>query len=163
VEDQNQGGAPGAQRGRTTLIVIFVRRHNARCEEDGPGQLCSAVTEAAGRRDCLRAGAGVTAWRQGPAPVRDCARGSGPDCRPAAVSAPSAPPRRRASARCLRSPLGDPCLCLESGRARPPGTPGGRALEDLRRESCHSSGRAGRSQADHSRPPAANAHHQCDH
>src|SRR5436190_7589156 len=26
VEDQNQGGAPAAQRGRRTLIVIFARR-----------------------------------------------------------------------------------------------------------------------------------------
>src|SRR6266516_6739489 len=44
VEDQNQGGAPAAQRGRTTLIVIFARRHNARRGEDGPATGAGAVT-----------------------------------------------------------------------------------------------------------------------
>ncbi len=36
VEDQCQGGAPAAKRGRTTLTVIFARRQDARREEDGP-------------------------------------------------------------------------------------------------------------------------------
>jgi hypothetical protein len=35
-EDQCQGGAPAAERGRTTLTVIFARRQDARREEDGP-------------------------------------------------------------------------------------------------------------------------------
>jgi len=45
VEDQNQGGAPAAQRGHTTLIVIFARWHNARREEDGLAALAGVVTE----------------------------------------------------------------------------------------------------------------------
>jgi len=41
--------------------------------------------------DRLRAGAGLTAWRQRPAPVRCRARGSGPRCRLPAASAPFHP------------------------------------------------------------------------
>jgi hypothetical protein len=43
VEDHSQGGAPAAQRGRTTLTVIFARREDARREEDGPANSCGAV------------------------------------------------------------------------------------------------------------------------
>ncbi len=64
MEDHNQGGAPAAQRGRTTLIVIFARRHNARRGEDGPATGAGTATRGALRRVAgLAAGAGVTAVR----------------------------------------------------------------------------------------------------
>src|SRR5579859_6025320 len=58
VEDQCQGGAPAAKRGRTTLTVIFARRQDARREEDGSVRYAGAVT---GQREGLShrpAGAG---------------------------------------------------------------------------------------------------------
>jgi hypothetical protein len=49
VEDQCQGEAPAAERGRTTLTVIFARRQDARREEDGPVRL-----RRRGHRELLR-------------------------------------------------------------------------------------------------------------
>jgi hypothetical protein len=58
VEDQSQGGAPAAKRGRTTLTVIFARRQDARREEDGPPALAGVGTGVRDGGDRLAADAG---------------------------------------------------------------------------------------------------------
>src|SRR5438552_13183309 len=74
--------APAAQRGRTTLTVIFARRQDARREEDGPAALAGRGAAGALRRGPPGGGYGAAVRRQWPTPVRCRARGSGPDCRP---------------------------------------------------------------------------------
>jgi len=64
-------------------------RQGGLAREARPVALAGAVTGVRDGGNRQRAGAGLTAWRQRPAPVRCRARGSGPGCRPAAASAPS--------------------------------------------------------------------------
>ena len=81
----------------------------------------------------LRAGAGLTAWRQRPAPVRCRAGGSGPGCRPVAASAPFTPALGGGPpARSLTSP---PVInaCAESPGGRPPSRERSSGLDKGRR------------------------------
>jgi hypothetical protein len=138
VEDQSQGGAPAAQRGRTTLTVIFARRFDARRGRTARSALAGAATGVRDGGARLRACAGLTAWRQRPAPVRCRARGGGPACRCKRRVPLPPPPGRRASRSSPRFPL--PVIraqARELCRGWPPGAPKGRALEDYREESCN--------------------------
>ncbi len=91
MEDQRQGGAPAAQRGRTTLPVIFARRENVRRAEDGP-----ASSRGRGHRGALRCG--LPACGCGPADLVAVPRPEG--SRPAGRGRPPAPE----SARCPPTP-----------------------------------------------------------
>ncbi len=121
VEDHCQGGAPAAKRGRTTLTVIFARRHNARREEDGPATGAGAATG-------VRNG-GWPGWRQvrgnggagtGPRRCAVALEAAGQAAPPATARLPAAPasygadsPGRPAHPPCAaRAPL------HESGQGR---------------------------------------------
>jgi hypothetical protein len=115
VEDQRQGGAPAAQRGRTTLPVIFARRENARREEDGPA---SSRGRGASVRVLLRE---VPACGWGPADLVAAPRPEG--SRPAGRGRPPARSQRgaRHAGYWLRSRVSsrDPSMLLRArGRAR---------------------------------------------
>jgi hypothetical protein len=74
VEDQSQGGAPGAKRGRTTLTVIFARRQDARREGDGRSALAGAATSR--RRAPVMAGCGPAFLRQSRRPQGSARKGA---------------------------------------------------------------------------------------
>ena len=108
--------------------------------------LAGAATGVRHGGDRQQAGAGLTAWRQRPAPVRGRAGGSGPYCRPTAARVPPTPAPGGGPPARPSLPLGWSRAHAQSPPERGgPGTPVGRALEDSRRESCHRSRSQGRS------------------
>jgi hypothetical protein len=124
-----------AQRGRTTLTVIFARRENARREEDGPagsrGRGSSGLRCGGG---WLPAGAGAQTWwrrRARRAPARQGAAGRLPRSRRVARDPARHQPGTHAVSRnasmCSRFPRPN-----SAGTGRP-GAPEGRALEYVKK------------------------------
>jgi hypothetical protein len=103
VEDQCQGGAPAAKRGRTTLTVIFARREDARREEDGPVGLRRRGSPGTLRPVPPACGAGeLTGVRR--RARRASARQGAAGRRPTVRRLPIAPPPRQAVNKLSRRP-----------------------------------------------------------
>lgn len=145
MEDQTQGGAPAAKRGRMTLTVIFERREHARREGTASSFLC-AVTKGCCDGHHLAAAARKQCGGSGPRLALP-SYGSGPP--PPVVSSPPHSPHLRRGILACRVSRWLTCayvrrnaelLCLARRR---------RALEAFGRESCHRSvaGAAGASGA----------------